>query len=159
MWGSNLATVLKTENKLDSVSYKNGVLSMVGSVLGNIAFVEYDFGYNDKLITVTIYYYHENYTGDEAIDEFNRIKYTLIDKYGAAKYNNEDWSNDTYKYIPAKLGLALKLEHVKLETMWENNRTLILEHMRSDNDNVTIYINYVSKDYMNIKKSKERNEI
>lgn len=158
-WGCNLATVLKTEDKLDSLSYVDNTLTLTGIVLGKSSIVEYQFDNNGKLFSVTIWYYHTDFTGNDAIEEFNRIRYILQDKYGEPKFTDEDWSNETYKERPDKLGLALKLEHVKLGTFWGNNRSSILEYMESKNDNVLIYISYVSKEHLNQKKSKERNEI
>lgn len=79
------------------------------------------------------------------IDDYNKIKEAIIDKYGTPTSDNVDWDTSRHKeYYSDDIGRALEYGYATYDTRFYLDRTWIWMSMSADNFEVVTTITYLS---------------
>jgi hypothetical protein len=140
---------MKGENGLDILMYSGKAESL--SIVYAYYFV------NNKLVQGRYTFSDEHTNKNAYIDDFNKVKDSLIGKYGKPTDDNMFWSNNLYKDDPAKWGMAVAAGHLGCQAKWTLNDTIIVLQLKGDNSNITHAVQYASsiKEHIDLVKKAE----
>ena len=92
------------------------------------------------------YVFMEDHTVETLyIDDYNRIKDAISDKYGQPDIDDEEWDTSRHReYYSDDLGTALKYGYLTYRTRYYLDRTWIEINMSADNFNIVTTVSYLS---------------
>lgn len=92
------------------------------------------------------YLFIEKHSNDNLyIDDFKKVKISLIEKYGKPTNDNIIWRNDLYKDDPEDWGLAISIGHLAYEAVWKSSKTQISLQLLGDNYKISHRLGYKSE--------------
>ena len=143
-WGMSKEQVKATENKKPDLEEDNALAYYV-KINGDDYICAYSF-LKDKLYN-TGYVIAEKHTNRNLyIDDYKKLKETLIKKYGKPLTDRTTWDNDLYKGDRSEWGFAVSLGHLSYGATWETSTTYITLGLNGDNYKISLLIAYDSKE-------------
>jgi len=156
-WGMTEDEVIASETKLEPIEKRENLIKYKTQVLGKNVELVYLFAQN-KLIGSS-YKLDDNYLNSQRfINTYNKFKEKLIQKYGPAQKDETFWSNDIYRNLSSKRGLALSLGHVEYLAIWETPDTMINCTLKEVNYYVNCSVNYWSKEFSALKEELKKKD-
>jgi len=91
------------------------------------------------------------------IDDYNKVKASLIEKYGKPKSDDIIWRDNLYKDEPSEWGMAIAVGHLAYGAKWVLSDTEINLQLFGDNHSVTFLLDYQSKlpEHLDLRKKVE----
>ncbi|MEJ2166690.1 MAG: hypothetical protein P8X90_14275 [Desulfobacterales bacterium] len=143
-WGMTPEEVIASESKLDPIEKGENLIKYKTQLLGKNVELVYHFAQN-KLVGSS-YKLEDNYLNSQHfITTYQKLKAALAQKYGPAIKDEIIWTNDAYRNVSNKRGLALSLGHVKYLAIWETPDTTIACSLKEENFYVNCSVEYSSK--------------
>ncbi len=146
-WGASVAQVKATETaKVFNEADTGGkhVLTYRDVVAELPCYVVYVF-IADQLVRAK-YIFTQQHTNENAfIDDFNKIKNILFDKYGQPTADLTRWTNDLYRDHPDEWGKAVAAGHLQVGAQWKTERSEILAGVKGDNFTLEHQVQYTSE--------------
>lgn len=145
-WGMTQEEVVASESRLDPVSTNENTIRYKTQLLGRNVQLVYFFAQNK--LTRTAYMLDDNYlNSNHFLNTYQRFKSALTRKYGPPLKEETTWTNDTFRNVSLKRGLALSLGHTEYFSNWETPQTRINLSLKEENFYVQCRIEYWSKEY------------
>lgn len=149
-WGMSEREVRATETDQPIHTSKNALVYN-GSVAGLPCNVIYIFA-RDKCVRGKFQLLPTHSNENEYISDYENIKELLINKYGPFIGPSEDnsdyfWRNDLYTDDYQNWGMAVSIGHLVFMSKWQTEDTDIGLILSGDNYEVTLIIEYVSKEF------------
>ena len=145
-WGMTKDQVTASESSLDPVSVNGQSITYKTQILGKNVELLYLFSQN-RLIG-TAYKLDDNYlNSNHFLNTYKRFKTALTRKYGQPQNEDTTWTDNTFKNVSLKRGLALSLGHTEYLSKWETPQTMIKLSLKEENYHVLCLIEYWSKEY------------
>jgi len=94
---------------------------------------------------------HSN--NNDYISDYETLQSAVIKKYGDPSQNETFWKNDLYKSDPQEWGMAVAVGHLVKASRWETSRTVIGLILEGDNYDVTLSLEYMSKQLAPLEKA------
>jgi len=142
-WGLSKKQILELEGKpmnqekikgLDIMEYQQKVINMDCSI-------EYIFAANK--LSKTKFSFMNNYSDKNAcLEDYQKIKEALIQKFGKPLEENMNWRDSTYKDDFSTWGEAISLGHLELSSRWQTPHTEILASLAGNNDEIALIVEY-----------------
>ena len=145
-WGMTKEAVAASENRLDPVSINKNSIAYKTQLLGKNVQLMYFFTQNR--LTGSAYKLDDNYlNSNHFLNTYKTFKAALIRKYGSPAEETTTWTNDTFRNVRLKRGLALSLGHTEYFSNWETPQTRINISLKEENYYVQCLIEYWSKEH------------
>ena len=149
-WGDSVERVMEVEGEQvvvtegDATTEYTSTLRYESTVVGLDTYLIYYFC--DEGLYQVIYWINESHSNESLyIDDYNKLKSALTDKYGEPTYDLEHWDNDTHKkYYADNKGDALCYGYLKYGSSWDTETTDIFLGMSADNYEVFTGLYYSS---------------
>lgn len=120
------------------------MLSYDGIVGGLPCQIAYLFVRNQ--LTSSHYFFKAEHAADSLhIHDYEMLKEAISEKYGRPRLDDATWKDDTYRGSGEKVGLAVKLGHLKLAAQWETPTTEVWLFLVGEDSQVKLSMKYVSK--------------
>ena len=147
-WGMNQEDVTASED-LNIVEKNEELIKYKTQILNIKVDLIYLFVQN-KLIGAS-YKLDENYLNSEHfIQTYKKFKEALEKKYGQPTRETTNWTNNRYKRVRAKWGLAVSLGQLDYVSVWDTPLATIKCSLRRENYNVLCLIEYASTEYKHL---------
>lgn len=143
-WGMTREEVIKQEDSLELTDFENLLISNTTSILSEDAKLIFAFE-NDKLINGMILFDIEHTNENLYIDDYDRVKEALIEKYGTTTDEKQVWKDDLYKDDPDDWGFAISLGDLFYMSTWEISDSYVNLLLQGDNYSISMSILYRSK--------------
>lgn len=155
IWGMNKEQVKETEKEIVFdyeiiLGYEDRILELDCSL---IYFFE-----GEKLVRAKYVIDEEHSNKNQYITDYNTLKAALSKKYGEPLKSNRRWVNDLYEDDPQNWGLAISMGHMWEHTNWETLQTTILLAMYGYENEISLVIEYNSKEFKELKEKKKEKE-
>jgi len=142
-WGMTKDEVTNIEGTT-YVSQKD-TLCYRGTVNNKECAILYTF-YFGKLYLAGYLFFQTYNNPNDYIDDYNKLKGLLTQKYGNPIEEKVNWKNTRYKNDPEQYGKALIKGDLEFKNYWENERTEIMMKLyRNNKKKIKIIITYKSK--------------
>jgi len=142
-WGLSKEDVKKIENK--EVAYENDkALWYSTSLAGLKCSAIYVFA-ADKFIRGRYYIDESHSNNNDYIDDYDKLKQLLKEKYGEPLEDKQIWKDDLYKNDYSEWGIAVASGKMFYYATWENEDSKIEIQLWGDNFRVKETIDYTSK--------------
>lgn len=158
-WGSSKKQILELEGKpanqekikgLDIMEYQQKVINLDCSI-------EYIFAANK--LSKTKFSFRNNYLDKNAyLEDYQKIKEALIQKFGKPLEENMNWQDSTYKDDFATWGEAIRLGHLELSSRWQTPQTEILASLTGNNDEIALIVEYTGLQLKELAKRSQEEE-
>lgn len=162
-WGMSKSEVIEKEGEPDNQKvigtggYEEVILYTKLTVIGLDTTLGYVFT-EDKLVRA-IYDFEETHRNrNRFIDDFEKVKKALTQKYGEPISDREIWDDDLYKDDPSSYGAAVAVEDLTYQTTWETEETKIWMTLYGDNYEIIHNLYYDSKEYKELVKEKKKEQ-
>jgi len=157
-WGMAAKDVIASEKTLDPVDSNKNIIRYKTEILGKNVELAYLFSQN-KLIG-SFYKLDDNYlNSNHFLNTYRKFKTVLARKYGPPLKEATNWTDDTFRNVNQKRGLALSLGHTEYYTEWETPKTKIGISLKEENYYVLCLIEYWSKDYAHLAEEASKEDI
>jgi len=124
-WGNSLNTVKTQEKSQFIAKVSNDELSYKDILGGSGCDVIYIFNDNDKL-TSGLYIFTKKYSNPQLyVQDFNKFKTLLTEKYGKPVTENESWSVKASAIEKNNYGQAVADGNLSLSTVWNTERSVV----------------------------------
>jgi hypothetical protein len=144
-WGTALGEVETAEKAPLEQKVKDDVLKYRSQLAGADCEVYYTFNDNDKLISGR-YLFTKEYPNPELyLNDYNKFKDLLLQKYGKPYKEVQNWSNPTVQREELTKGQAIVDGHLTLTDLWVTDRSIIKVSIVQGVNHPEIEIDYVSK--------------
>ena len=152
-WGDSPEKVKSVEKATFLIGNESSILYET-----EIENLKCDFSYffeNGKLAGARYQFTGKHSNENLYIDDFEKVKNLLIEKYGKPNVDDEIWKNDLFKGKKDDYGLAISQGHLVLFVRWNFDRTHISTTLKGDNGKITHSINYFSQTVEHQEKAKK----
>lgn len=157
-WGMGVKDVVASETRLEPVESNEHIIRYKTQILDKNVELVYLFIQN-KLVG-SLYKLEDNYlNSNHFFNVHHNFKAALTQKYGLPTADTTQWTNDTFRNVSQKRGLALSLGYVEYLSNWETPRTKISLSLKEKNYSVLCMIEYWSKDYAYLAEEAKKEEI
>jgi len=158
-WGDTLKRIKKIEKLAELRDFEDDYALFVGAVSGYETKIKYKFK-NGRLVR-GLYIFDEKHPKklNLYLKDFKNLKNNLIKRYGKPKHNMEHWANKSFKHQPTEWGMAVRLGHLSLFTVWETPTTVIREALYGGNFKFNMVVTYESKKYIATRKMAKAEKI
>lgn len=151
-WGMSMQEVKNTEKK--EPIYEEGGMIVYEDYLIQLP-VEIIYIFVDNKLTRAKYLFKQSHTNkNDFISDYKSLNNALKNKYGNPNSEDHYWSDDLYKDTPSDWGLALSVGYHSYFTEWDTNKTEILSALYGDNYEITMVVEYYSKEFKDLEKEK-----
>ena len=144
-WGASRETVKKSEEATfldettDVLMYRDIKVAGLDASLGYV--------FKDSKLAQGIYSFTEKHSNDNLyIDDYNKIKKALTEKYGEGK-ENWSWDDDLFKDDEDNYGLAISAGHLEIVTRWVTEKSQIVLSLHGDNYEINLTLGYMDIKY------------
>jgi hypothetical protein len=90
------------------------------------------------------------------IEDFDKVKSILTEKYGKPESDDVLWLDDLYKHDPDNWGMAVSAGHLVYEAVWKTKTTKILEKLKGDNFDIALIVQYTSLELGGLEEAKDK---
>lgn len=142
-WGMTQAQVKAAEGE-EPGGKAPGVLTYDTYFKGESVKVRYKFS-EGRLKSGGVIFLNEHPEEIFYVQDFERRRGELTQKYGEPVINEEIWYNRLYEGMPEKMGFAVAIGHLKLRTKWRTGRSDILLELKSEDYDMTLVLSYHSR--------------
>ncbi|MFZ2053153.1 MAG: hypothetical protein WAU81_03050 [Candidatus Aminicenantales bacterium] len=142
-WGLSKKQILEMEGKpsaqkkakgLDIMNYQQKLINLDCSI-------EYIFATNK--LTRTRFSFTTEYLDKNAyLEDYQKIKDALVQKFGRPLEEAMDWRNTTFKDDFGSWGEAVSLGHLELSSRWLTPQTEILAVLSGENEEILLTVEY-----------------
>ena len=139
-WGMTKEQVVASE-KSKLTRHEDNKLKYSGRYNGTGAELDYIFSGN-KLKSGRYILYGSSADEQVYIDDYNRVKSLLTNRYGKPQIDQELWANSTYKDNPDRHGFAVYIGHLSYKSTWITARSIIVLELKSNNYNIVLQAVY-----------------
>lgn len=144
-WGMSINEV-KTNESIASVEESVSQLLYHVSVANLDAALVYTFNEDDSLCEAAYLLQESHVNDNEYVDDFNRLKKALIEKYGKPTKDDERWNGGSHlQSDPDNLGLAIATGYYTTRAEWDTPSTTITLIISGDNFDISTALFYASK--------------
>jgi hypothetical protein len=147
-WGMSKAEVRAVE-KQESIDEDIGGVQEIIAYNAKIASFDSYLGYvfvKNKLSGAGYYIQQEHVNKNDYIDDYNKLKDLLTQKYGKPAIDEVLWKNPLYKDQKEDWGFAISVGDLVYIAFWDTPSTEISLSLEGDNYEINFYIRYVSKE-------------
>lgn len=147
VWGDSMKDIQRKEKEIELFVTEDNV-GGYSQVMGIDMFVGYYFT-NDKL-THGIYMCSEEYDdANKYVQDYEKLKKVLIDKYGEPTTDDEIWTSKMYdRDNPQHRGKAVATDGLKYFTTWDvNNKTRVSLFLTGEGLQTFLTVGYQDLDY------------
>jgi len=161
-WGDSIQEAKATLTDEDEIMAEDNEIILVVHPDTSDYVTLYTFA--DNKLTSGGYIYSESHSYDNMyIDEFEKMKSILIEKYGSPQTDKWIWVNDLYQDEPSRHGFAISLGHLNGHVVWEIPQsfydgiededssqdivTRLILDIRGDNYKIKVCIAYFSREF------------
>lgn len=162
-WGMSKSEVIEKEGEPDFYNddpptVHEAFLGYSEMNVGSLEAVLYYSFIEDKLVD-SVYGFEESYNNkNKYIEDFERIKRILTDKYGSPEQDKERWRDDLYKDKPSRHGFAVSIGDLVYRTRWETEETIIEMVLLGDNYEISHNLYYNSKEFKEVVEEKREEQ-
>lgn len=146
-WGSSEDQVKKSERSEFFQKQKGNtgldILGYNGNAGGMDCLIAYYFAEN-QLVEGRYIFIEDHVNKNLYIDDFNKVKSNIVEKYGAPTQDQMIWKNDLYKDDLSDWGTAISAGHLIYAAVWELPLTKISLQLSGDNFKITHVLDYLS---------------
>ncbi len=143
-WGSSLEQVQSAEKASFYYKLKNYELEYEDQLAGSDCNVIYIFNSNNKLVSGN-YFFTKKYSNPQIyMQEYNKFKTLLSEKYGKASSDKESWSSHVTASEKHSFGQAVADGNLAINTVWINNHTQIKLALITIDKHPSLQIQYTS---------------
>lgn len=147
-WGDSKAQVLVSEKTKPSEITDDGVHYTNKSLLSRPC--DYSYSFKDGKLYAGLYILNSIYiNSNNYISEYEKLKESIITKYGKPYTDELEWNNDRYKNNPDHYGLAVSSGYLKYKSTWKTDRTIIVLMLTGENFKLYNTISYFDINYIN----------
>ncbi len=138
-------------NKPDSLRYRLKLSGLSAQLI---------YVFHEETCYIAMYMFNESHVNENGyIDDYEKIKKILTEKYGEPDVNRVLWKNDLYKNKPSKHGFAVSIGHLWYGATWVfPNGSAIIHILSGENYKINHLLSYLSPEYDEIEKKKEEQE-
>jgi hypothetical protein len=157
-WGNSLGKIQSGEN--DKLLFKSGNDELLYKDIlgGSDCEVIYIFNDNDKL-TSGMYIFSKKYSNPQLyLQDFNKFKTLLIEKYGNPVSEKETWSNNTPIAEKHTYGQAVADGNLSLNTVWNTERSVIKIVLVTADKHPSLQIHYTTRSLDELENKEELKE-
>lgn len=143
-WGLSKKQILEMEGKpsfqekgrgLDIMRYKQKVINLDCSI-------EYIFSSN-KLTKTRFTFLNDYVDNNDCLDDYQKIKSALIQKFGKPFEENMNWRDPSYKGDFSSWGDAISLGHLEMNSRWLTPKTEISASLRAGKESdISLVVEY-----------------
>jgi hypothetical protein len=101
---------------------------------------------NDRLYRAGYIFTHMHMNCTDFIDDYDKVKDLLKQKYGEPKQDDVLWKDDLYRDDPSHWGMAIITGDLELCATWEKGQTIIILYLAGDNFETQFGLTYYSKE-------------
>lgn len=142
-WGMSKSQV-KASEKAKFLDQSNDAIMYNSKLARMNVIIMYSF-ISNKLHS-GIYVFKERHTNkNDYINDFNKIKKLLIQKYGRPIEDAKIWRNNLYKNSIQYHGMAVSMGHLVYRVQWKTAATEITHGLAGDNFKINHILQYGSK--------------
>jgi len=153
-WGMTKELVKKTE-ETEIIKEDEDVLIYKGIVSNLDCLIAYFFVEN-KLVRGKYNVIETHTNRNDFISDYSGLKKALAEKYAKPKEEKTVWKNSLYKNDSDNLGFAVSLGHLVFFSKWETNESEIGLYLYGENYEVTLAIEYNSKQLQGLEQKKQK---
>jgi hypothetical protein len=148
---------VKATETADYAGEQSGYLIYKGTLSALDTWIGYVF--TNGLFTRARYSISKAHTNrNDYIDDYATLKGQLVKKYGNPLSDQTNWKNDLYKSDRTEWGFAISLGHLSYYSKWETPRTEIVLALFGDNYEISLIIEYTSKELGAIEQQTKQSE-
>lgn len=144
-WGMTMEEVKQNEN-LELIREEEKDLTYITSIGGIDCLLFYSF-VDDQLYNAMYWMIEEHATKNRYLDDYQRLRKMLIQKYGTPIMDDEIWGRSLYKDEPDRKGFAISIGDLTMLAEWETENTEVSIMLWGDNYEIKHAISYESKEY------------
>lgn len=145
-WGDSLEQVKSTESNTLILNTSDSLLYDDAKILGLSCSILYNF--SDSKLLNGGYVLSEKHSSDNLYyEDYLKLVKAYTEKYGKPTSSEENWNRSLYKDNPEKIGFAISIGDVKLNTKWITNTSTIDIVIKGDNYKFSTVIIYQSLNY------------
>lgn len=150
-WGMSKEQVKGIEKGKITGEEKWHLIFDVDNVFDMKAQTIYFFTNNNELALAGYYFSPKHTAPSLFLEDYNKIKSSISDKYGKPVYDEEDWGGSLTKEVFSQdKGTALTTGILKFQTKWDMGDVDITMNMDADHFKVKIVVGYESKAYSDV---------
>ncbi len=151
-WGMSKREVKKAEKIPKEAKYSKNNISTPEKLGGLPAILAYDFN-KKKLVRGRYSFAAKHLDAVEYIDDYKKLKKMLTIKYGKPNASLKNWTDRSMKSFPHQRGMAVRLGHLTLLSIWDRKRTKIMLALYGEKERVKMVLTYES---MKLLQSREK---
>lgn len=155
-WGMSIQKVKSTEK--EEPVYEGDKIIVYEDYLMKLPVEVIYIFVDNKLVRAKYNFIQKHTNKNDFISDYKALNKALNNKYGNADEKDHFWSEDLYKDSPNDWGLALSVGHHSYFTKWETSETEILSALYGDNYEITMGIEYTSKELKDLEEEKNNQE-
>jgi hypothetical protein len=144
-WGMSKDQV-KSLEKTEPIYHINDTLTFKGKILNSQVHIIYKF-VDNQLRTGMYTFVASKVNNNVYLRDYDRVNESLDLKYGKPETRKEIWGNELYKEKTGFYGLAVSMGHLRLESSWSEERTIVLHKLSGVNNIIDHSISYFDKNY------------
>lgn len=159
-WGMSRSEVIAREGMPDKVErlgsggYGRALYFTDVEVAGIKAMMFFFF--TENKLTKSGYIFTKTYNDkNNHIDNFEKVRSIVSDKYGPPEFDEKKWSDDLFKGYPDDYGFAVAKGHLSYKAIWRTPRSKIFLILRGKKMEVTHMIHYYSKKFEDLVEQRE----
>lgn len=152
-WGMTMDEVIKREGEPDYHPEDEvylgpeNFLGYDGVKFGGLsAYLGYSFA-EGKLVGGMYDFWKKYEDENKYIENFEKIRKFLTERYGRPEFEKEIWNRDRYKDEPRKYGAAVASGDLEYYVKWEKAKTEILMVLLSEDGEIDHTVSYYSKEF------------
>jgi hypothetical protein len=156
-WGQSKKQILESEGKpLHQQKVKGADIMEYQQKVNNLdCSIKYIFTANK--LSKTKFSFMNTYVDKNAyLEDYQRIKEALVQKFGKPLEENMNWRDSTYKDNFSSWGEAISLGQLELTSRWQTSHTEILASLTGNNDEIALVVEYTGLEHKEIAKRSQQ---
>ncbi|MFY1829142.1 hypothetical protein ACN47A_24700 [Myxococcus fulvus] len=120
-----------------------GHLVLEGKTAG-VSTTTYFMFVDDRLAGVSVQSQELRMSAIQYMDDYERFRRALTQKYGAPTSDGPVWRDETFKDMPDGLSTALTLGHAHLKTAWSTSESIVSLAAEGEKLRISVVVSYAS---------------
>ena len=143
-WGMSKEQVKATEKGKIVLETEDEVIFMVPDFDANY---QCSYSFLENTLYQSLYSFVGEHTNkNDYINDYEKLKLNLINKYGKPKNDKIEWKNSLFYSDKQEWGTAISIGHLIYWASWETSTTEITLALMGDNYKINLAIAYYSKE-------------